>query len=444
MNFARLSRALLSFLLLLAIPSRVLCAEKHIQSEWTFGVDTQLEEIYFPEDYGQDTNKSLFKLELDPTAKWKYGEHWRFNLRPIFIANPDNKSEREKYYFDPSETYFKFQKNVLSIQVGFNLVTWGVTDGYNPVDIVNSRQIFDPLKTKKQGALSLIISESLSWFDYDFTYIPKARESILPGEQSRWLPREVFVPQVPDNNLVLILPDNLRYTYGSNETLNSALDNNFALRLQKSISIFDFSLSGFDGQALYPIIEPQVTGNIIQVSPKTVVQVNPDVVLNTKSYRVQQGGFSLVSHQWDFLFKYETSYSQPHGDYVNLPGWIHENVLGLEKTFNFSDGTFIGILQYSFLNTEKENDSNISLTEIYRRAWMAGGRISWKEVWTASLLGLYDSVHYSHFEEISIGRRLFDTWTLNLTADFISGSSENPLGLYNKNDSYRLSLSRSF
>ncbi|HEX7673388.1 MAG TPA: hypothetical protein VF412_04405 [Bdellovibrio sp.] len=419
-------------------------ASAKAESEWNFGADLQMGEQYFPQSYGDETNDSLFKLEIDPLLKWKSGDHWRFYFKPVFVANPDNKSDNEKYFFEPSEAYIKFQKDVLNIQLGYNIVTWGVTDGYNPADMVNTKQIFDPIRSKKLGVPSLMISESLKWFDYDFLYIPRAREAILPGTDSRWLPREVFVPQVPQNNLVLLLPANLRYHYGTNESLNNALDNNFALRMQKTISIFDLSLYGYDGAAPYPIIEPQVTGNIVQVSPKTVIQVDPDVTLNTKNYRVREGGFSLVSHQWDFLFKYETTYTSDYGDYTNLPGWVHESVLGLEKTFNFTDGTFIGILQYSFLDTQRQNDSNISITEIFRRAWMAGGRLTWKEVWNASVLGLYDTIHSSHFEEVSVGRRFFDAWTLNLTADFITGSSENPLGLYSKNDSYLLTLSRSF
>jgi hypothetical protein len=241
-----------------------------------------------------------------------------------------------------------------------------------------------------------------------------------------------------------LLPPNLRYHWGNNETLNDALDNNVALRVQKTISIFDISLTGFDGAGGYPIIEPQVTGTIVQVSPKTVIQVDPDVTLNRKQRRIRQGGFTLVSHQWDFLFKYATSYTDDYGDYVNLPGWLHENVLGIEKTFNFNDAMLIAILQYSFLDSEKQNDSNISLTEVFRRSWMAGGRLTWKEVWNASVLGLYDTLNYSTFLEMTLGRRFFDAWSVNFTADFIAGSSENPLGVYSKNDSYLLSVSRSF
>jgi hypothetical protein len=414
------------------------------ESEWSFGADLQLTDQYFPEVYGEDTNDNLLKLELDPLVKWKSGEHWRFYLKPLFVANPDNKSSEEQFFFEPSEAYIKFQKDVLNISLGYNVVTWGVTDGYNPVDVVNRKQIYDPIRSKKLGAPSVLISESLSWFDYDLMYIPKSREAIMPGENSRWLPREIFVPQVPGNNIVLLLPANLRYHWGNSQVLDDALDNNFALRLQKTFSIFDISISGFDGAANYPIIEPQVTGSIIQVSPKTVIQVDPDVRLDMKQHRIRQGGLSLVSHQWDFLFKYATSYTDDYGTYANLPGWLHEHVLGLEKTFNFNDAMLIAILQYSFLDSQKTNDSNISITEIFRRAWMAGGRLTWKEVWNASLLGLYDTVHYSHFLEVTVGRRLFDAWSLSLTADFIAGSSENPLGLYSKNDSYLLTVSRSF
>lgn len=414
------------------------------ESEWTFGADLQLSDQYFPEVYGEDTNDNLLKLELDPLIKWKSGEHWRLFFKPLLVANPDNKSSDERFFFEPSEAYIKFQKEVLNISVGYNIVTWGVTDGYNPIDVVNRKQIYDPIRSKKLGSPSILISESLGWFDYDLMYIPKSREAIMPGENSRWLPREVFIPQVPGNNIVLLLPGNLRYQWGSSQVLDDALDNNFALRLQKTFSIFDISISGFDGAASYPIIEPQVTGSIVQVSPKTVIQVDPDVRLDMKQYRIRQGGFSLVSRQWDFLFKYATSYTDDYGTYNNLPGWLHEHVLGLEKTFNFNDAMLIAIIQYSFLDSQKSNDSNISITEIFRRAWMAGGRLTWKEVWNASILGLYDTVHYSHFLEVTLGRRLFDAWSVNLTADFIAGSSENPLGLYSKNDSYLLTISRSF
>ncbi|MNY75358.1 hypothetical protein D3C86_2146140 [compost metagenome] len=65
-------------------------------------------------------------------------------------------------------------------------------------------------------------------------------------------------------------------------------------------------------------------------------------------------------------------------------------------------------------------------------------------MWNLNFLVLLDTGHQSNYEEISLQRRLYDAWTLSLTADFIAGDADTPLGVYSKNDSYALALSRSF
>lgn len=433
-------------LLLLSLTFFVGCfSEARSSTEWSLHLDTKLEATYFPEIYGEGTNQEFYRLELDPIYNWKYKDSWRFFVKPTFIADPNNNSDEEKYFFDLSEAYLRYKGETFSLQAGNNIFSWGVTDGYNPLDVINSKQYFDPLHSKKLGALSVAFTQTLDNWDYELIYIPKNREATLPGTESRWLPREVFVPQTPDNDIVLLLPQTLRYKYSSRESLNSALDNNAAFRIQRRGSFIDIGLSYYDGVASFPLVQPMVTGTIVQVSPKTVVQVDPDVLLNTKNYRIRQGGFTFVSNQWDFLFKYATGYTQSIGDDKNLPGWTHENVLGLEKTFNLGDsGILIAILQHSFISSERANDSNFSYTEIFRRAWMLGGKLTWKEVWNFSLLGLYDQTHGSNFEEITLGRRFFDAWVVSVTASFIQGPNDTPLGVYDKNDSYSLAVSRSF
>ncbi|WP_413944757.1 hypothetical protein [Bdellovibrio sp. HCB-162] len=431
------------FVIFLLLSTNALAARSN--TEWSLHLDTKLDVTYFPEVYGEDTNQEFYKLELDPIYNWKYKDFFRFYLKPTFIADPNNKSDEEKYFFDLSEAYIRYQTESFSIKAGNNIFTWGVTDGYNPLDVINSRQYFDPLHSRKLGATSLVYAHTFDNWDLEAVYIPKNRGSTMPGPQSRWLPREVFVPETPDNDIVLLLPKTLRYSYTSRQDLDHALDNNAALRIQRRGSFIDLGLTYFEGVASFPLVQPMVTGTIVQVSPKTVVQVDPDVVLNTKNYRIRQGGFTFVSNQWDFLFKYATAYTQSLGDDKNLPGWTHENVLGFEKTFNIgSDAVLIAILQHSFISSERENDSNLSYTEIFRRAWMLGGRMTWKEVWNFSLLGLYDQIHGSNYEEVTLGRRFFDAWLVSLTASLIQGPSDTPLGVYEKNDSYTLSVSRSF
>lgn len=414
-------------------------------TEWALNADIKLESIYFPEDIGDDTNQYLNRVTVIPYYRWKYKEDLRFFFKGDFTWDPQNKSTEEQIFADATELYLKYSGSRWSIQGGNTIYSWGSTDGYNPLDILNAKQYYDPLHSKKLGAPAITASLFSESWTTDLIFIPKQRQTMMPGPHSRWLPREVFIPQTPENDLVLLLPDNLRYRYGSREELDHALDANVALRLQWHSSNIDITLYGFEGANSFPIVQPVVTGTIEQVSPKTVIRVDPDVTLNLKDYKQRVLGFSWVSSQWDFLLKYGGTYSQPQGHDPLLPGWTQENVIALEKSFNIgSTGTLIAVLQHSFINSEIANDSNLSYTEIFRNSWMLGGRLSWSEVWTANLLGLYNANDESNFAEVSVARRLYDTWTLSFTADFFSGPVTSPLGIYSKNDSYALALSRSF
>lgn len=415
------------------------------KTEWSLHLDSKIDAVIFPESYGEDTNDALYRLELIPIYRWKYLDSIRFTFKPVFIANPDNKSSEEQSFFDPGETFVRYQRESFSLQGGYNLFSWGVTDGYNPLDIVNPRQYFDPLHSRKLGLLSVVYSQTLGNWDYEMIFIPQNQGSLLPGDHSRWMPREVFLPQTAGNDLVLLLPENLRYHSRSRKNLGDSAENNYALRLQRRGEVIDFSFSAFEGASGFPLIVPEVKGDIVQVSPKTIIRVDPDVILNSYNYRIRQAGISFVSNQMNFLFKAVGSYTETLEDNPNLQKWTNENVLGLEKTFTLGDsGMLIAILQYSFLNTEKKNDSNLSISEIFRSAYMGGGRLSWKEVWSANFMGLYDSIRGSLYQEYSLSRRFRDAWVVSATASFIQGSSDTPLGVYSKNNSYALSLSRSF
>jgi hypothetical protein len=414
-------------------------------SEWSLITDLKLESLFWPSAYGQGTNRNLQQLQLVPTVSGKSGESWRAYFKPEFFWDPQNNSPEERVFLNVGEAYLKRQDPTFSVRAGSNIVNWGVTDGYNPLDRVNPRQYFDPLNSKKLGVWSLLFSHSSESAEQDLILIPRRQRSILPGTNSRWLPREIFIPQSQDNNVVLLLPNNIHFAYGEAVTLNEALDNNAAARLQWHLANIDVGLYGFSGASNFPAIQAEVTGTVLQVSPQTIIQTDPDVTLRVKNYRENQVGFSWISSQGNFLFKYAASYSQSQGDDPVLPGWSHQQVAALERNFNFGhDVMLVAVLQYSTIQSQKEKDSNLSVDDIFRRAWILGGRFSWNDVWTANAVALYDSVHFSQFQQVSIARRFFDTWTAELAALTISGDSATPLGIYSHNDNFRCSLSRSF
>ncbi|UOF02015.1 hypothetical protein [Bdellovibrio reynosensis] len=413
-------------------------------TEWSLNLDSKIESTYFPEIYGYDTNRELYKLELNPIYKWKYKDSLRLYLKPTLIANPNNNSEEERYFADPTEAYLRYKGETASVQVGYTIFSWGVTDGYNPLDVINSKQYFDPLHSRKLGAPVVDYSQTFGSWDIELVYIPQNRGAILPGTESRWLPREIYVPEAPENDLVLALPDRPRYKYGTETELDDALKNNAAFRVQYHGAIVDVGLSFYEGVAAFPIIQPVVTGDVIEVSPKTVLAVAPDITLNTRNYRTRHAGLAFTSNQFGFLFKLASAYNQSLGTDPYLPGWSNDSVVGFEKQFSFDKGLLVAVLQHSFTRSQKESESNLSVSEIFRSAWMMGFRLSWAEVWTYSLSGLYDSNHGSNFYEVGLSRRFFDRWVLGVSGSYIAGESDTPLGVYEKNDSFSMNLSASF
>lgn len=415
------------------------------ESEWSFITDVKLEALHWPQPYGENTSQSLLRWGVSPRATGILSESTRLVFAPNFQWDPANKSTEERIFFDIGEAYYRQKNESTQWQVGSHILNWGVTDGYNPLDVINPRQYYDPLHSVKLGVWSLLFSYATEASELELIYIPKNQSSILPGTNSRWLPREIYIPRSIDNNIILLLPENLHYSYKAREALNHALDNNLGLRWQWHLGAVDLGLTAFEGSSVFPLVQANVTGNVVQVSPKIVLQTDPNVVLGIKNYRQRTAGLSWVSSQWDFLFKYASAYSQSLGDDPLLPGWTHENIAGLEKNFTVGrDGLLVALLQYSFIHSQKQNDSNLSVQEIFRRAWMAGGRFSWAENWTLMAMALYDTQRYTHFQQYSLARRIQDTWTLQGSAEFFAGAADTPLGVFGNNDNYRLTLTRTF
>jgi hypothetical protein len=414
----------------------------HADSE--FGADVRLAYTEWPQNYGETTNDRLTKLEIAPGASYKPTEKTRFVFKPYLLFDPGNTSPEERTFVDLGETTLRYKGDAFTIEAGSQIFHWGVTDGYNPLDVVNPEQYFDPLHAKKMGVVNLHYSHSSEQSEQELILIPTNRAAILPGPQSRWLPRKIFIPQDPNGNEELILPDTLRYTYESRETLNDAFKDNIAARLQWHWSGIDIGVIGYEGVAGFPLVQPVITGTIEQISPKIIIRTDPDVQLRLKDYRQKLIGGSWVSSQAGFLLKYATSYATSVGEDPLLPGWEHHNIIAVEKNFQPTEAlTITAVLQHAFVNTERKNESNLSVNEIFRRAWMAGARIAYGDLWTVTAFALYDSIHFSNSQDITIARKFNDAWTIEVNGIAISGAPDTPLGVYDRNDSITLSLARS-
>ena len=139
------------------------------------------------------------------------------------------------------------------VQIGFNTFTWGVTDGYNPVDVVSARRYEDPFNSTKLGAFSLLGRLDFGGVLFEGIYIPWQRASLLPGDNSRWLPRELGGP-IQYQGLTTDLPASPLFRFGDKIEYDSALKNNLGLRVSSHFLGIDAAGYVFDGAATVPSV----------------------------------------------------------------------------------------------------------------------------------------------------------------------------------------------
>lgn len=393
---------------------------------------------YYPASVGDDIPQVQSALEGTFEFSLKPRKWLRFKLAPTLYADPLAKSAREQVFFDVPEAYLDSRVGEWSFQLGLFSQTWGVTDVYNPLDVVNARRYFDPLNAGKRGAPTVELKYDTGTWSAEAFYIPIQFPSILPGENSRWLPREIVVNRGSDFAQAQ-LPENLRYSYRGDEVLDRALDNNFGGRFEYHGTGFDFSAVFFQGTPTAPAIFPDVTGTVISVSPEIIVQLDPDVRLTPTYYTRRTVGGSVVVPLESSIIRLAGASSDRLSSRSDLPGWSQSAVLGLEHNIAVSASTLTLLLQLTYAQHEEQADNSVtSIDRIFDQSAMLGFRLATSGDWTYSGAGLYDSIGKSWFAQLKAETKVTDGLTAFLSAEIIEGPAETPLGTYRKND--RVSL----
>jgi len=194
-------------------------------AEWKSSVsaDATLEGLYWSSGaLSPENNRARAVATLRIPATIRNGRAIRFRFLPLVQSDHLSPSKKERFFWDAQEAYLQLQCLPWTIQAGFNVQSWGDTDVFNPLDVVNARRYYDPFRSEKLGAAGLLLKREWELFFAEAIYIPRQRETLLPGDNSRWLPRDVYksrsfegVPIGGGQTLsgVVNLPTNMRYHY---------------------------------------------------------------------------------------------------------------------------------------------------------------------------------------------------------------------------------------
>lgn len=363
--------------------------------------------------------------------------------------SPKNPSPEERFYFDFSQANYRWNFDPWSLKVGSDIFNWGVTDGFNPVDIVNTKNYFDPIHSKKMGALNVQLNFSKEGWEFDFILIPKANKALLPGTNSRWLPREIYIsnqPTVEGNKMILRLPQTLNYTYdrpSTNDTEDSPLKNNIAFRGQKFIENTEFGIYYYDGVAGLPLISPIVTGQLIQISPEYIVQVDSDVILQIQEYRQKMLGLSMTHNFQSFLFKIESAGFQSQDSVLNLKPIRYETVVALEKPIS---PQWITIIQYAWTNTNPTFSGNDldSLTHFFESNTMLGVQYLGSQNQSGTLFISHDLKLKSSLMDLTWIYRMNDLYKIKTYIHWIEANTNSSLGAFSNNKKFGLGIEANF
>jgi hypothetical protein len=397
-----------------------------------------------------DTNRVLGTERFALDSNFKHGRDWRIKVHPLLQADPFNYSATERYWAEIPEAYVQLQDNGWRIQAGYNTFNWGVTDVYNPLDVLNARRLQDPLRQDKLGAPSLSVKKDVDNVSFEAVYIPLQRKSILPGEQSRWLPRQVFTTTAIGNGTdtaILNLPPHLQYHFDPDRERDSALSNNYAARVQVTgiAQGLDASFQYFEGAATSPAVDLTVSGTVVSLQPQLVIDADPRIALIPVYYRQREYGGSLVYAAGGMIFRFEGSATRLISRGSDLLGNAEEFVLAVERPFPIGGQDLTVILQGSYANRSMPlTNTATAFNRIFDRTALVALRYSFSEKMSVLVSALWDVRFHEEFAHLEGTYRLTDTWKLGLSFDGLWGDIQTPLGGFNNNDRAVMSLKADF
>ena len=210
-------------------------------------------------DRGDPKNDEQLLLDAEAELWFDLSERTELYLRPrVFVDLADT----ELYRLEPFETHFTFQGDGWDARAGLFVENWGIVDTYNPLDIVNRRDLgTDVLDPDRLGEFGLRLRRTFEGNDtfgeptVQLYALPIFQETRFATDDQRF---GIGSPTLPFDESGGFEPD------GSEEAL-------FAVRLQSTVNTpllnADVQLLAAHGPDHTPLIDSFPTPTGVQLAP---------------------------------------------------------------------------------------------------------------------------------------------------------------------------------
>ncbi len=275
-----------------------------------------------------DLLETRLKLELLST----YGENTAFFVKSYYVY----ESTKRMGTWDFQEAHIDYYTDLVDIRFGQQVMAWGKADELNPTDILNPQNLTNLSEEKgirKIGLISLKGEWKFDDFILETIWKPEFDHMILPPLDSRWaffaIPglETLPPPDFPSNRLQ---------------------DTEWAFKLSNTISMFDFSISYFDGW-------DNIATPILSFNPQ-LQQLQLDKL---KFYRTKMIGADFAGSIASVGIWGEAAYfiTENHGSDPLVKNPYLQYVVGSDYTFSYD---IVINIQYLQEINETEADEEIA------------------------------------------------------------------------------------
>jgi len=369
-------------------------------------------------------------LNLEAEEHLALDETWKLKIEPrVRVSSVPHMAD--SFDGDMRDTLIEKKFRGLRVQAGSFLKVWEGTDGLNPMDIASVRNYRDPLNADSIASVGVNASYNFAeGWTIEALYVPWQTPTRLPGDNSPWWPRKTSLP-VEVQNTQLLLPSGApAVQIDHHETLNSALKDNAGGRLQYHAETWDASAAMFEGAAQIPIFQPILNGDLVESSPKTIIQLRNPVEVRPIEYRRRTWAAAGSKTLGSWIIRVAGRYDQPIGNEPLVPGWSEEIVGGFEHSFSVRSQNLTFVSEYAYEDQAPVTTSILASPDPFRRALLVGLRAPVTDDLLFFLSGIVDTEKGSSLARLNVTEKFGGHWSVGGTAEWLRGTDDTLLGLW--------------
>lgn len=370
-----------------------------VQAKTSADAKTSFEYDFLPSAVGNGRkSEGWFAAQL--AAKWKSepNENLRFQTLlggEFLVLSPSTSTSSSQtpgspqagewnksgspHFLEDQEFFFEYRMNRGRFAIGSRTLRWGIADFFDPLDQINSRRMERPIAAMKRGEW-MISSEwqaTDAGFSLETFVIPIKRGAILPSQTSPWLPRQLYIPNLPDAEFTL--PASLEYKYRDREERDGALRWNAGARAVWRIRESEIAAQYDEGASSFPSIRPSVSGPLVGITPegRRVLQADPLIELTEVYYRERHFGGSLVQPIGATLLRVQYAKTEPLYSGRELAHDRGDLMIAIERPIGLGSMGTVTVLAQGFKNLLEDQSGGTDLasfSKLFDRAAALGLR----------------------------------------------------------------------